>query len=102
MQALSSKDPELANLIEKFALSEIWMREGLNLREKIIVTLSSQITAQKWDQVKKHMHSFIRAGGTTSELKSICIHLSLYCGFPTMLSAIEILESLEIEDKKKR
>ena len=94
---LEQKSPEVAKLIDEFAISKVWMRDGLPLRERSLITISSQIAVGKWDQVEHHMRSFLHLGGTVEELREVVIHLSVYCGFPTMLTANEILNKLSSE-----
>lgn len=94
-EALAKSDPDLARLVEEVAVERIWARPGLELREKSLVTLSSQFALQRWDQVKIHMESFLHMGGTTDELRAVCIHLSIYCGFPSMLQGLGILREIE-------
>lgn len=87
----------MSKLVDEYATKRIWMRDKLPLREKSLITISSQITANKWDQVERHMRSFVNLGGTIEELNEVCLHLSVYCGFPTMLSADEIVEKISNE-----
>ena len=82
--------PEIHSLVEHYATEKVWMREGLSLREKSLLTLSSQISQGDWDQVRNHMESFLNLGGTGQELQEICIHMSVYAGFPRMLKAAAI------------
>lgn len=94
MSELATDDPELSQLIEEIPIEKIWARPGLPIREKSLVTISSQIAMQRWDQVQLHMESFLHLGGTKAELREVCIHLSVYCGFPATLAALKVLKDL--------
>lgn len=94
-EALAKADPEIAKLVEEVAVERIWSRPGLELREKSLVTLSSQFALQRWDQVRLHMLSFLHMGGTAQQLRAVCVHLSIYCGFPSMLQGLSILREIE-------
>jgi 4-carboxymuconolactone decarboxylase len=94
-------DPELASLIEEIPLERIWARPKLPLRDKSLITLASQIALERWDQVELHMRSFLHVGGSPGELREICYHLSVYCGFPVMVRAVRIAHELTRETTQR-
>ena len=87
--------PDLALLVEECAIDRIWGREGLPLREKSLITISSQVAMGRWDQVKLHSKSFIHLGGTLDELRNVFIHLGNYCGFPVTVAGFRMLEEID-------
>ena len=91
---MGEEDPELLKLVEEIPVEKIWARPGLPLREKSLITLSSRLALGRWDQVSLHMKSFLHMGGTEKELREVCIHLSIYCGFPAMIRAITTLNEV--------
>jgi len=88
-------DPDVSKLIEEIALERIWPRPGLELKEKSLITITSQAALGRWDQVERHMKGFLHMGGDVGKLKEVFIHLSIYCGFPTMVSGLEILKKVK-------
>ena len=75
----------------------IWCRAGLPLREKSLITISSQVALGRWDQVKLHMKSFLHLGGKQAELTEMLIHLALYCGFPAAVAGFRTLDEVLAE-----
>lgn len=93
-KTVSEKFPELAPLIQEFALKKVWARKGISLREKSIATIASQVALSQWEQVDRHFRSFLSMGGSREELQEILIHLTVYCGFPPVVKAFEILHEI--------
>jgi 4-carboxymuconolactone decarboxylase len=94
IRELESTDPELFSLVAEIPIGKIWSREGISLREKSMITIASQAAMGRYDQVKFHMQSFLHLGGTKAELREICIHLAVYCGFPAMVACMKALREL--------
>jgi alkylhydroperoxidase/carboxymuconolactone decarboxylase family protein YurZ len=92
--SIETSQPEFAKLVDEFGLQKIWSRKGLPLREKSLLTISSQAALGRWDQVEIHMKSFLHLGGTKEDLKEVLIHLAMYCGFPTAIAGFRIVEGL--------
>ena len=94
-KTIETTQPEFARLVDEFALERIWSRKGLPLREKSLITISSQAALGRWDQVELHMKSFLHMGGKIEELTEVLIHLALYCGFPAAIAGFKVLEGIK-------
>jgi 4-carboxymuconolactone decarboxylase len=44
-----------------------------------------------------HMKSFLHLGGTTEELSEVLLHLTVYCGFPAVISGFRVLQGIKAE-----
>lgn len=95
IRELEKTDPELFSLITEIPLGKVWARPGLPLREKSLITIASQAALGRWDQVRLHMQSFLHIGGSREELREVCIHLAIYCGFPAMVASMRVLKELK-------
>jgi len=87
-------DPELNEIIQRIPYDKIWSREGLSIRDKSLITISSLISINKAMQAKVHMKGFIENGGKVDEIKNLLIHLSMYCGFPAVVDGYRALNDL--------
>lgn len=94
LRALEKSDPELFAIVAEFPVGKVWARPGLSLREKSLITLASQASMGRYDQVRLHMESFLHLGGTKAELRELCIHLAVYAGFPCMVASLKVLREL--------
>ena len=94
---LESIDPELNALIQEIAYDGFWLRPGLSVREKSIITLSALIAMRFTGPLRLHMIGFQSSGGTRAELQNGLIHLIPYVGFPAVLNAFSVLSELEKE-----
>ena len=97
IQEKETASPEVWKFVEDVAVDQIWSRKGLDLKQKSLVTISSQIALERWDQVELHMGSYLHLGGRVAELREVVIHLSIYCGFPVMIRASEVLNKVTRE-----
>ena len=102
LKELEESHPELAKLIDDYAIGTIWSREGLSLREKSIATISTQIALRDWDQVEKHMQSFLHLGGSREELVNLLMHLTVYCGFPPIVKASRVMKEVLANSPKNQ
>ncbi|MBI4372047.1 MAG: carboxymuconolactone decarboxylase family protein [Elusimicrobia bacterium] len=91
-QQLEKLDPAFNDIVQQFAYGEIWARSGLSIRDKSLVTIAALIALGKEEQTKIHIRGFLRSGGTVAELKSVLIHLVVYCGFPAAMNGFSALQ----------
>ena len=70
---------------------DFYSREGLDLKTREMVTLSSLAATGKTTQLKVHLNAAVTLGCTCEEICEIMIQLIPYNGFPTALNALEIV-----------
>lgn len=87
-------DPELNKIIQEIPYDAFWSREGLNLRDKSLITVAALIAMGKEEQTKIHMRGFLHSGGTVSEIRNMLIHLAVYCGFPVVMNGFAALRDI--------
>jgi alkylhydroperoxidase/carboxymuconolactone decarboxylase family protein YurZ len=95
LEKLESLSPKLNDLIQNVAYAQFWTKEGIDLKTKCIITVSSLVALNKSEQLKIHMKGFLNQGGTFTELEDIFIHLIVYCGFPSVMNAFVVLKELK-------
>lgn len=76
------------------AWGTVWTREGIDIRTKIIVTVSVLAALGRSPYLRTHIKGALRNGITPEELREIFIHVGCYAGQPAATEAIKIVKSL--------
>ena len=86
---------DLAELACQFAFASVWAREGLDRKQRSLVTLGLLIAQRQTSEFKNHVRVALNNGLTVREIEEVIIHATPYVGFPTIASAtsaaIEVL-----------
>ena len=77
----------LQELITRHAWGNTWLRPGLDLRMRSIVTVSMLVALGRTHELKTHVRGALNNGVTPAELQEIFLHASVYCGFPAAVDA---------------
>lgn len=87
-------DP-MSQMITGHVFGEIYSRSGLCMRERLIVTIVTILAIGGADgPLRSHMIRAMKNGITRGELEEICLHASVYCGYPRAVTAKRILDSI--------
>jgi 4-carboxymuconolactone decarboxylase len=86
--------PEIATLITEFCFGDVWARPGFDLKTKRLLTLAMLLALGRERQIRVHMTGALNQGVTKQELLELCIHAGAYCGFPAMITGLEILNEI--------
>ncbi len=70
---LESLDSDLNKEVQEIAYEHYWAREGLSIREKSLITVSSLISLGREKQIKPHLIGFLNTGGTVDDILNIII-----------------------------
>lgn len=89
LRDLEALAPDLGRYIAEFAFGDIYAREGLDLRERELVTLASLLTAGGCErQLAVHIRGALNVGLTQREILETFIQCIPYTGFPRVLNAV--------------
>jgi 4-carboxymuconolactone decarboxylase len=89
---------ELGNLAIDNVFSRIWLRPGLDLRARSLVTLGILIALRAHDELKVHVLIALKNGCTIAEIEEVLYQSSAYAGFPAANSGrIAAIEALRLE-----
>src|SRR5690625_8031087 len=83
--SLMDLDPELEDYIVEFAFGAIYSREGLDHKQKSLLTIASVVTQSLMPQLKLHVNMGLTGGLTRNELVDSAVHLLPSVGFPRVL-----------------
>lgn len=81
--------PDFARMAIEFPLGDLYARDGLDLRSREIVAISSLATlGNASPQLRIHIRAATRLGITKTEIIEILMQTAIYGGFPTALNAL--------------
>lgn len=90
---LSTWDPEFSRLTQDFGWAGMYGRTVLDDRTRELVAVAALCALGKAPQLKDHMLMALRFGATREELLEILLQLVVFCGFPTALNGLPVLEA---------
>jgi len=92
--SLMDLDPELEDYIVEFAFGDIYSREGLDHKQKTLLTIASVVTQSLMPQLKLHVNMGLTVGLTPKEIVDSVVHLLPYVGFPRVLNALSVVKEV--------
>ena len=94
-----SKD--LLNQIIDMLYGTIWSRtEQLSLQERSMITLTVLVALNRENELKSHLRGAKNLGITKEKIEEMILHVAHYSGFPTAVSASQLLNKIWNEEKK--
>lgn len=85
----------IAGLAVNYAFADVWGRDGMERKQRSLVTLGILIATRQSLEIKNHVRIAIRNGLTVRELEEVLIQSVPYVGFPAVASASTVvLETL--------
>lgn len=98
IESLKDIAPDIGKYVIEFAFGDIYTREGLNLQQKQLVTISSLTTQGGCEpQLNVHINAALNVGLTPHEIVEAITHCIPYTGFPRVLNAIFIAKQVFTE-----
>ena len=87
------------------AFADVWGRDGLERKQRSLVTLAILIATRQTLELKNHVRIAVRNGLTVRELEEVLFQAIPYLGFPAVASAttvmIETLRELGLDTESK-
>lgn len=95
IESLKDIAPDLSKYIFEFAFGDIYPREGLNLKEREMITLASLLTQGGCEnQLKVHVKAALNVGLTQNKVIETFLQCIPYVGFPKVLNAVFIAKDI--------
>ena len=96
----------IARLATEYAFADVWGREGLERKQRSLVTLGILIANRQTLELKNHVRIAIANGLSARELEEVLIQSIPYVGFPAVASAttamIETLREMGLDLNQTR
>jgi 4-carboxymuconolactone decarboxylase len=86
--------PELDRLLGEYCFGDIWARDGLDLRTRRVVTLTTIAVLGRVPMLRSHIAGALEQGFTRREVLEVFTHMIAYAGFPVGLFAIMTAKEL--------
>ena len=83
--------PGLRNFTGESIFGAVWARPGLDIRYRMLATLSVLTSLQRLSQFETYVHSALNMGLGAEEIQEVPIHCSLYAGFPSAVNSLELV-----------
>lgn len=83
--------PGLRNFTGEAIFGSVWSRPGLDVRYRMLATLSVLSSLQRLSQFHTYVHSALNMGLDPEEIQEVPIHCSLYAGFPSAVNSLELV-----------
>jgi 4-carboxymuconolactone decarboxylase len=81
--------PDFARMAIEFPLGDIYARDGLDLRSRELVAISSLVTiGDTGPHLRTHIRAATRLGVSKAEIIEIMMQTAIYAGFPAALNAL--------------
>ena len=94
---------KFAEVARQIAFGTVWVRPGLDLKTRTMITLVSDTTTGRTPELKLHIRMARNQGWTENEIAEAMIHLTAYVGLPlireALLTAKEVFSELRAEAK---
>ncbi|AIQ39352.1 carboxymuconolactone decarboxylase family protein [Paenibacillus sp. FSL R7-0297] len=98
IESLKDISPDLGKFVIEFAFGDIYSREGLDLRQRQLVTLSSLTTLGGCEpQLTVHINAALNVGLSPKEVIEAILHCVPYAGFPRVLNATFVAKEVFME-----
>lgn len=93
--AMNGIAPDLGRYIVEFAFGDIYCRDGLDLQEREIVTLSSLLTQGGCEaQLDVHINGALNVGLAPKKIIEVFLQCIPYTGFPRVLNAVFVAKKV--------
>ena len=83
--------PGLRNYTGESIFGAVWARPGLDIRYRMLATLSVLTSLQRLFQFQTYVHSALSLGLSPEEILEVPVHCSIYAGFPSAVNSLEIV-----------
>lgn len=85
---------DVARLAADFAFGSIWSRDGLERKQRSLVTIGILIAQRQTQELKNHFRIGLANGLTQREIEEAVIQAIPYCGFPAAAGATVALQEV--------
>lgn len=95
---LSKANPALSDDFRAHTLQTvfgtIWARDGLDLKQRSLITLTTLITLNREHELVLHFRGARNLGIERATIEEVILHVAHYAGWPVAVTASSILEDV--------
>lgn len=82
----------LQEFITRNAWGTVWLREGLDLKTRSLITVSMLTALGRANELKGHLRGALNNGVTPEEIREVLLHAAVYCGAPLAVEAFRVAQ----------
>lgn len=86
------------DFITKMAWGSVWTRDGLERRERSMITLAVLTALRAEDELGMHVRAALRNGLTPEEIREVLLHTAVYAGVPQSNTAFAVAQQVLREE----
>ena len=93
---------DLRQFLFEHCFAAVWARPGLERSTRSIITISVLAALGRTEELKSHIRMGLNNGLTREQLKELFLHVGVYAGAPSAVSAVRAaMEEFDSIDKTK-
>ncbi|RYG97635.1 MAG: carboxymuconolactone decarboxylase family protein [Alphaproteobacteria bacterium] len=93
-QTVAPTSPGVAEYTNGLLFQDVWLRPGLNPRDRSLITVTSLITNGQIAQATYHLNRAMDNGLKATEASEMLTQLAFYAGWPNVFSAVPIVKDV--------
>ncbi|RVP58488.1 carboxymuconolactone decarboxylase family protein, partial [Sinorhizobium medicae] len=86
--------PGLVQYTTDYLFRDLWLRPGLALRDRSLVTVAALISVGQVEQITFHLNKALDNGLTEEQAAEVITHLAFYAGWPNAMSALPVAKAV--------
>ena len=92
IEAVGEFNEKLQEIVTRYCYGDIWARDGLDRRERSLITLAFLVALGRPDEIEFHLDGAIANGATVVEIRELLLQATLYCGLPAANDAFRVAQ----------
>lgn len=84
----------LQEFINDHAWGSVWLRDGLPLKTRSLITLAALTALRASTELTGHVRGALNNGCTVEEVREVLLHCAVYAGVPAAAEALRAADSV--------
>ena len=91
-ESMRQLDPDFEQMVMSFVMSDLYGREGLDLKTRLLCTIAALTVQGRQTQLAVHVDRAIGVGATPREILEVILQMAGFGGFPATWDALVTLK----------
>jgi len=87
-------------IIDTVLPNGVWAREGLNKRDRSLITIAALCALHRPNELKLHIARGRHNGLSREEICEVIMHMAIYGGFPISVEGMAVAKEIFAEEDK--
>jgi 4-carboxymuconolactone decarboxylase len=98
----SGVEAVIADLSLEFVFGKVWGRDGLDRKQRSLVTIAVLIAHRQTTELQNHLRVGLTNGLTQTEIEEAIVQMAPYAGFPAAWTAARALACVTSDMRQER